>query len=66
MRLQIDSEFQQNEIKGLNEKYNVEMLENNKVESLKTFYSKAKKHTSQFLPALNSIRKSQYVRRQLT
>ena len=42
------------------------MLENKKVESLKTFYSKAKKHTSQFLPALNSIRKSQYVRRQLT
>ena len=60
MRMQTDLEFQQNEIKTLNKKYNVEIfssVQNRKLESLRGFYSKAKKHTRQLPLALDSIQK---------
>ena len=69
MRLQVDLEFQRHEIKRLNKKYNVEMsshtcvvekllLQNRKLENLKSFCSIVKKHTRQLPPALDSIQKS--------
>ena len=69
MRLKTNLKFQQNEIKRLNKKYNVEMfnsrvrrekltLQNRKLESLKNFCSKAKKHTRQLPLAPDSIQKS--------
>ena len=55
LRLQVDLEFQQNEIKRLSEKCNVEMFSlpvrggkayaAEQLESLKNFCSKVKKHT---------------------
>ena len=69
MRLQVDLEFQQNEIKKLNKKYVVEVFisrvhvgkaystEKTPREFKKSFGSKVKKHTKQFPAALDLIQK---------
>ena len=66
MRLQTDLDFQQNDMKRLNQKFNVEMFSSHvcgektyaaeqKIREFKNFCSKAKKYTRQPPPALRSV-----------
>ena len=77
MRLETDFKFQQNEIKRLNEKCNVEMFSSRvrggkaytaeqKIREFKKLLFKSKKATRQLPLALDSIRKSWCVRQRLT
>ena len=77
MRLETDLKFQQNEIKRLNEKYNVEMFSSRvrggkaytaeqKIREFKKLLFKSKKATRQLPLALDSIRKSWCVRQRQT
>ena len=75
-RLQTDFQFQQNEIKRLHQKYNVEMFSSlmrggkayaakQKIREFRKLLFKSRKAHRQLLPALDSIQKSWYIRRRL-